>query len=466
MADCACTNFPAGLGNVTIGASLGVGGSVPAGGLRLDVQGGGTRLKSSNQFPLLLDAGNASIPFSSVIQFRKSDGTSAWQFGSGAYQGTQQEFGLLDVIAGSWRLYVGPTGNVGVGTPTPAKRLHVQTSTPDSHIYAADTSPSVQLGNHATSPGSSTMNTILAMATVNGHYGLSAGDALIGMNGSGHGSLHVNSNYQGGSTSVIMQPGTGNVGVGTTAPAKKLHVQAATPNGQLFLSDTSPSIDMGNNASGASTMGAILALATVTGHYGLTAGDAMLALQGSLHGNLYINSNYTAGSTSVVLQPSTGNVGIGTGTSSPPSYKLDVQGSTRLKSGDQFPLLLDAGNASIPFSSVIQFRKIDGTPAWQFGSGAYLGTQQEFGLLDVIAGSWRLYVGPTGNVGIGQTAPQARLHVGPGGIRSDGGVTADGPISTSTLSQADISSGGDVRAARNFIASGRTVADGNGCYYA
>src|SRR5215213_5962488 len=103
MVDCACTNFPSGLGNVTIGASLLFGPS-PVATHRLAVRGD-AHIWSEGLFPLTLRGGDAAgHMFTSVIQFKAANDHGLWQLGSGGLNGTYQEFSLLDQVNGVYRL--------------------------------------------------------------------------------------------------------------------------------------------------------------------------------------------------------------------------------------------------------------------------------------------------------------------------------------------------------------------------
>jgi len=72
------------------------------------------------------------------------------------------------------------------------------------------------------------------------------------------------------------------------------------------------------------TMNALFALSTSAGHFGGAAGDLTIATYGNEHGDIYINSNYSGFVLrNVILQPSGGEVGIGT---TAPTAKLHVVG--------------------------------------------------------------------------------------------------------------------------------------------
>ena len=263
-----------------------------------------------------------------------------------------------------------------------------------------------------------------------------------------------------------------NPAVGTTAPATKLDTLGTIRS----TAQTTPTGGEGVELAYQGGQGYLIAYRrSAPAYLPLNVEGATLALNPASGGNvgvgtatpqarLHVNGSLAAdGNVGIgVVVPQAklhvaGNVGIGI--SAPTPYRLDVQGgATRLKSSDQFPLTLEAGNALIPYAAVMQFRRHDGVPTWQFGAGAVGGVIQEFGLRDDIAGVWRLYVGPSGNVGIGRTDPVSKLHV-QGPFTAEGSITAsNGPISTT--------GGYDIVSSGKYFAVSKLIADSAGCYYA
>ena len=167
--------------------------------------------------------------------------------------------------------------------------------------------------------------------------------------------------------SAIAQSNTGNVGIGTTTPGAKLHVA-----GEVIVdSGTSGLINFGD----------------VSSNYGRLYADSSGTFIGSVTNNpLILRTN----NTEKMRIDSSGNVGIGT-TSPAAAAKLDVYGGrTYLDATNEFTVRLSNSGTIGGFI---------GTPA----SGA-------LGLYGS-TGTERMRIDSSGNVGIGTTTPQSKLHI-------------------------------------------------------
>ena len=293
-------------------------------------------------------------------------------------------------------------GNVGIGTAAPGAKLHV--------VGAVEIVDGTQ---GAAKVLTSDANGLASWQTLS-----------TGLNGGG--TVNYVGKFTGSSTmgnSQIFDNGT-SVGIGTVSPARKLQVDSSGVGDGMYMSNAAPNLDLGNNLTfGSATMHGLLGLATAAGHYGLAAGDVLVAAYGTSHGNLYINSNYSAGTTNVVLQPSTGNVGIGT---TGPGQKLEVAGAVKVTGSG---ILNSAG------SELVQTNATDWT-RWNRGSGAVngnamyqslaLGTggltvgaweNQAAGVLKVVNSAYLATA--SGGVGIGTVAPNRTLDI----ASSNDGIT-------------------------------------------
>ena len=180
----------------------------------------------------------------------------------------------------------------------------------------------------------------------------------------------------------------GYVGIGTNAPNNRLSI----------VDDQLKILGIQSNH----TYGAGISLASLGENEWLIQSAGQTAGEGK---SKFVISDQTNRVVAVVIENKTGNVGIGTST---PTEKLDVRD--------------DSVNGSI--LSLIGSGTGIGSSAWMIAQGraafGYNGTLNSVIISDagatkpiefITAGARRMYIGTTGNVGIGTTAPTEKLDV-------------------------------------------------------
>src|SRR3989338_463906 len=180
----------------------------------------------------------------------------------------------------------------------------------------------------------------------------------------------------------------GSVGVGVVSPDARIHIQdAASATLKLQKTGSTASVIYDNSQLNIDSGGGQVWFA-----------DPIYMDEKTIYGDSIAGTNLTLESTSnsskgyVILQPSGGNVGIGTTT---PAYKLDVVGTGRFSGAVSVPTPsgdADAANKAYVDSVV--------------GGGSGAGS---FNTLSV-SGTSTLAV-TSGNVGIGTTGPEGTLHI-------------------------------------------------------
>jgi len=128
-------------------------------------------------------------------------------------------------------------GSLGLGTSGPSAKLQIHTTGLDRHLYLSSAAPSLVLGNNE-ARSSATMNSLFALSTSEGHFGVEAGGLTIANYGNARGNIYLDSNYSapigiGTPTNLILQPVDGSVGIGTTHPGAKLHVAGSLLAGSI-----------------------------------------------------------------------------------------------------------------------------------------------------------------------------------------------------------------------------------------
>ncbi|MGC9610637.1 MAG: hypothetical protein ABSE68_00180 [Minisyncoccia bacterium] len=362
--------------------------------------------------------------------------SQAWKFGAikGLIQdGTNNTLGDIGIFTRkintdatlSQVVTIKSSGNVGIGTSTPAYNLDVFSSGNGAiRINAANAS---RFFMNSASNSFSLQNNYNVAGAFGVHNDTTNADPLIILN-------------------------NGNVGIGTPSPGYKLDVSGAGgAAGQVRIINS-------NNG--------FLTFAT-------DASDNSLVVFGAngVNKNLDFQRTSTLGAnsgTSVLFLKSDGNVGIGTST---PAYKLDVNGDMNLAAGSVYRIggvtqsgsskwtagtgdniyrssgYISIGTSTTPAydvevynSSTAVIMKLTsatagswiilkpgnsaGQKTWQAGANLY-----GYSIYDAASSTYRFTVSEAGNVGIGMgtTAPSALLDVGGAGrIRALSG-TATGP---------------------------------------
>jgi hypothetical protein len=369
-----------------INGRIGIGTTSP--NEKLSVQGGG--------FSMFADGGTAADAFAVTTHiYTFSDENEDIVY---SYDGTKgHEFSTQ----GSQRLYIKQNGNIGIGTSSPAEKLHVVGST---LIEGSSVELKVE-GSGSYDTANITMGNAAKADTFEISLRQDPGDNYATLDYDGYsptGTSHVRlgANYLDFNTagsSRMRIDSSGNVGIGTTSPTAKLYVgSSSNSNNNLLTMESSGPVwaHLKTPSNSQSQIG---------------FGDTQFANQNT-RGRIVYNSstttanNYMSFTTNFaeVMRITNSNVGIGT---TSPTRALDVSksGSTILanfKNTGGTSSFISLGNTS---STADQIR---------------LGSNETALTLSTNYAE-RMRIDFSGNVGIGTTSPGSRLQV-------DGEIDANG----------------------------------------
>jgi len=276
--------------------------------------------------------------------------------------------------------------NVGIGTDSPERKLHVFKG--ESGGATSNSDSSLVLEN-----SSNTYLQFLTPTTVESGILFGDTDNDVGALTYSHSTNSFNFRTAGVSNRMVIDS-SGNVGIGTTSPTLRLDVRGT--QGSPASSGTSQTGSLSIRGTGSHFISSgMLNVSPWTGWF-----------QSQDANNLSINYP-------LALNPNGGNVGIGTDS---PDKKLHIVGSTITgASADTNTLLYLEQNANNSIqinsgsSSLGQIRFGDAASNYR-GSLTY--AHSDDSMQFVTAGSERMRIDSSGNVGIGTDSPQVPLQIG------------------------------------------------------
>jgi len=251
---------------------VGIGTSDPE--MLLDVSGGTTRLAGGlivgpagygvpgihiydrDTGPRLRFTNDTGLDSRCAISFADTSGL-LWTIDNDIYVNGGQNFGIQDGRALEYRVFIDSTGQVGIGTITPSRTLDV----------AGDVNAATYYGD---------------------------GSNLTGISGT------TDNDWTISGSNIYHE--VGNVGIGTNAPQRQLHITGANPRILIEASSSSPEVNFMNTGDAGTDIWSVYKHGTTDDLRFYQGGDKM------------------------TIQNSTGNVGIGTAA---PAEKLHVVGNLR-----------------------------------------------------------------------------------------------------------------------------------------
>ena len=390
---------------LTNAGNLGIGTTTPA--AKLDIAGATSTITNTSG-DLTISAASGNISFNSsaltnVLKITAGSGSVSaptYSFSSdpdtGMYNGGTNILRLA--TAGSDRVTIDATGNVGIGTTSTSYKLYVQ-------------GPNIALVNPS------------ANATMYIGEGLAVDQYSALQFSAGNKQLNIFGSYS-GLPIATFDVHNDRVGIGTTNPGAELEVYKSNSTNALFTTSTANvSLSIGNADSGVNHYFNLMLGSAVTDELilynpssGSTKGFAVRNNGGSYNRiSMFHNDTYggiqTSGSTPLVLQASGGNVGIGTTTL---GEKLTIDVGASNTGGLQ--ITNNNGSGSV-YSSYID----SGSLVWMSGVD---GSNSSYKIKSTgttwAAGTDRLTINSSGNVGINYASAGTKLEVVPDATTGQG----------------------------------------------
>ncbi|HVU06171.1 MAG TPA: hypothetical protein VHE10_00005, partial [Candidatus Paceibacterota bacterium] len=378
----------------TSGGNFGIGTSSPY--TRFDVVNGTNEL-------VFNDTLNSSANYLTVKASSGSNGqagvnlridtTNLWQLLTDNNASNQNAFFIQNGNNPATRYFtVSTNGNVGIGTTTPYAALSISRNLANGTLNVLE------------SISGETMSTAVSGSAIVTRYGNNSSNfGAIGGYSNGAPGIGLWGSSVSGAPSAYLAS-TGNLGIGTTTPATRLDVSTndttSTEVLRLETNGTQGRPYIGFSANAAGSLGKIGYLST---------NSARLSVMNAADDYVFIGRNNT---NDITIAQSTGNVGIGTTT---PVSGLQVV--TAMPSSPSAPGVHMGGSGS--FSGMQLYGSaggfIDFSDSVEDFDYRIIETGGRF---DISTASLNpaISIVSNGNLGIGTTTPQDKLHVGNGGV--------------------------------------------------
>ncbi|MBL4656987.1 MAG: tail fiber domain-containing protein, partial [Flavobacteriales bacterium] len=377
----------------TNGGNVGIGTTSPAGALEIELPGGGVNL--------VLDKATTDAQ----ISFREA-GISKWNL---YLEASTDKFHIRDDDASVNRMTVDNSGNVGIGTTSPASRLQIAGG--GIHLSTADNT----LRIYSNTDGA---DAILIQRSDNTHPASIAttdlGKSLI---------------FKPGGSETVRFTNVGNVGIGTTSPQQKVHAygtgdpfggyrRSNTAGATLILSSSRDNVGADDVLVSGDALGRVLFRGYDGTDFISEGADILAYVDGTpgiddMPGRLEFRTtpDGTANALTRMTIKNNGNVGIGT---TSPGSKLHVHNTAAvghlLLSANDNPTA-DATRIDLDFQVTNTGHTVGRVASFYLtstggGSGGLRFYTRNTGTL-----AERVRITSAGNVGIGTTTPTQRLTV-------------------------------------------------------
>lgn len=296
------------------------------------------------------------------------------------------------------------SGNVGIGTDSPESKLHLAT-TGGSTLTIQNTTNSGNAALHFRDEGNNDQFKVYYALAANRSYNLVNGNGLTIYSSQSSSEIARFGNASNGYTDSYF---TGNVGIGTSSPQKKLDVYLGTNDAVASIGGTISSGEYAGLHFGYSETGNSLYRhsAIVFERDDSAFGDA----RGKIHllNSASGSASADLGDARLTILPN-GNVGIGT---TSPGEKLSVAPNT-----DASAEIGEAHVGNIGFSGYAGFSHVDTNSQGNYAllqssdGLTYLNASSGQSIRFRISNSDKMILNSSGNVGIGTTNPSQKLEV-------------------------------------------------------